>query len=389
MLPVSLILLPLFLSNLIVGESHFQEFQRSFEHSNANLLGVTNWRSFIQILGLSYLSFNAISYLIDVDRRYIEPEKNFFKLLLYLIFLPLVFSGPLHRYQYLSQHFEGIEVTNDSLSRGFRLALFGFFKMLIASRLFEFLVKLQSTSISGLYYLLVGTLFFFFLYLSFSSFIDLSQGIVQLFGIRAKDNFSNRVYFSSSRQEFWKGWHITLNHWFRDYLFFPLAKRDRKRRFTDVILLITFLAIAVWHGFTIALLFWGIANGVWIILERKMSFKLSGKLKSVLGPFYHLVLSSLLALIFISSDISETFKRLVGPTHFPSDFINTFGINPIIVLGCFLLMDFHNMKANDKRFDDYLENKSTIYRWAVYLKLTFILMFLGTSFDIGNYYNQF
>ncbi|WP_299460120.1 hypothetical protein [uncultured Microscilla sp.] len=386
---VLLLLVPLLIAKSTEKGHHFIQY--------ANYLIMPqkswHWSWWFQIVGLSYFSFNGISYLIDIKRKYIAPEKNFFLLLLYLLYFPTVFSGPLHRAKYLFVQFRQVKITNASISHGLRLMLWGLFKQIvIAQRLYVLLQNLLASSISGGYYLLLGLVFFLYLYCNFSAFVDFFQGVSQLFNVRLKDNFNHRIYLASSRQTFWQGWHKTLNEWFRDYFFFVVVKYDKKRRYTNAILLLTFLLIAVWHGFNYSLVLWGIMNGLWIILEKKVPFGKWAypKLRKATGVTYHLLLSSVLALVFISPDIPALIKQVLDTeAHFPWQTIASQKANLIIIILAFGMMDYHSGQAKKQRFDDYLQGKGLWYRWFTYFKLTLCILALGKGLIIDNYYIQF
>jgi alginate O-acetyltransferase complex protein AlgI len=352
-----------------------------------------NWISLFQIAGLSYFTFNSISYLIDVKRKYISPEKNFFLLLLYLTYFPAIFSGPLHRARYLLLEFQNIEVTDRSITKGLRLILWALFKnMVIAQRIFLLMTRFQNSEMGGIYYFLVGLLFFLYLYCNFSSFIDFFQGVSQILNIRLKHNFKNRVYFSASRQEFWKGWHITLNQWFRDYFFFVISAYDKKRRYTDILLLITFLLIALWHGFSMVMVIWGLLNGLWIVIEKKVDFKKwqATSFRKVAGIVYHLSIATLLALIFISPEPGFLYEKVfVHPAQLPANFIDEYLMSILVIIICLGIMDYHYAKAKDSTFDEYLDKKPRFLRWFIYVKLVLIILTFGTSAGVENYYIQF
>jgi len=387
-IPIAILTAALFIGKLTESGGHFENYGNQSLNTTWNL-------SFIElfnILGLSYLTFNSIGYLMDIRRGYLPPQKNFFLLLLYLIYFPTVFSGPLHRAKHMFGQFDKIKITEQSFSSGMRLILWGVFKnTVIAQRLYLLIKALQETAIDGFYYLLIGLLFFLYLYCNFSSFIDFFQGVSQILNIQLKNNFSNRVYLANSRQAFWKGWHITLNAWFRDYFFFVIAKKDRKGKFTDIFLLLTFLLIALWHELSLTLLIWGIFNGLWIVLEKKVNFKkwkwLS--IRNILGVIYHLFISSLLALIFISTDLGNLYNHLASTPHFPLQFFSTKLPSIILTMICFLIMDFYYQKAGNKRFDDYLSNKPILLRWLVYFTLSLLILIFGISPGVENYYIQF
>lgn len=388
-LPVGFLVMLLIIFKVSVSQNHFTNY--SIE--KVDFYELPNWYSWVQVIGLSYFVFNAISYLIDIKRQYVKPEKNFLLLTLYLIYFPAIFSGPLHRAKYLIDQFRYVEVTHESFSRGGRLMLWGLFKnIVIAKSLFTILFKFQQAEITGLYSLILGLLFFLYLYCNFSSFIDFFQGVSQLFSIRLKSNFGNRIYLSASRQEFWKGWHITLNSWFRDYFFFVVSKMDKKRRFTDLLLLLTFILIAMWHEISAVLLVWGLFNGLWIVMEKKFDFNSwhSSQYRKFLGICYHLIFSSLLALIFISPDLSFLFERLVLlPSKFPIELLQKFKSRLVLVLIAMVVMDYHYRKAKNARFDDYLHAEPRWYRWGVYVKLVILILALGNGGSIQNYYIRF
>lgn len=374
-------LLPLVLSK-ITGSDFYQHYT----HANNNI-------ALFQVIGISYFTFNSISYLIDIKRRYIQPEKNFLLLLLYLVYFPCIFSGPLHRAKYLMGQFKQVHITHASISSGLRLILLGLFKnIVISQRLLALKQSLQTTEISGIYTLLTGLLFFFYLYFNFSSFIDIFQGISTIFNIRLKNNFRNRIYLAYSRQDFWRGWHITLNEWFRDYFFFPLAKHDRQRKHVNSILLLTFFLIALWHEVSQAFILWGLMNGSWIILEKKANLEKLPypQFRRWLGPVYHLGCASVLALVFISPDIHALFNKIfISPAHFPVNFIKNNAGNLALTLGFILLVDYLYAKAGELRFDNYLDKKPLISRWFIYFALTILILAFGITNAIDNYYVQF
>ncbi len=382
-------LAPLIAEKLINNSFHF-----NFDNSAAiSWISDFSWKEIFSLVGLSYFTFNGLSYVIDVKRKYVDPERNFFLLLLYLTWFPSLLSGPLHRYKYLKEQFTNASITEQNISLGLRLVLWGLFKnMVIAQRLIYLVLTMAASELSGIYLVLTGLLFFLYLFVNFSSFIDIVQGISQVFNIRLKNNFHNRVYFSASRTRFWKGWHITLNEWFRDYFFFAIARHDRQKKYTDLILLLTFLLIALWHGFTFSLLFWGLLNGSWVILERRSGLlrPANSPVIKFLGTIYHLFFAAILALVFISPDILQTAEKLFsGPASFPASIIVAQEKNLLIIFLTFMVMDFHNARAGPQRIDVYLGKYPAIVRWLIYIKLILLIIFFGLSGSIANYYIRF
>lgn len=377
-----LILLPLLIKKIFYSEYQFDNF-RSISF-NASLL--------FRVIGLSYITFNALSYLIDIKRKYIEPESNFFKLLLYLLYFPIISSGPLTRTKYFFNGLENVQLKKTSIINGLRLILWGLFKnLVVANRLFALMNELILMELKGFYYLLVGFVFFLFLYCSFSSFINIFQGISLLFNISIKDNFRNRIYISASREEFWRGWHITLNQWFRDYFFYEIIKYDRKRRYTNLLLFITFICIALWHDFTLVFITWGIVNATWLIGERKIKKYFNKKkfTSRFFGVVYHTVLASFLASIFISKDIIKLLQTLFDFSPQTNSFQNLSTLNLTILIICFLIMDYFEHKTQNITIYEYLSRQSELYRYCFYMSFSLLLLFFALNLNMTNYYNLF
>jgi alginate O-acetyltransferase complex protein AlgI len=339
------------------------------------------------IVGLSYFTFNAISYLVDVKRSYIQPEKSFPRLLFYLLFFPALLSGPLHRYKFISNQLKDIGWSLQSLSSGSVLLLWGFFKNMVVAQRLQYM--LNGTEATGWFVLVHGLLFFLFLYVNFSSFIDIVQGIALLFNLQLKSNFHNRVYMAWSRQQFWQGWHITLNEWFRDYFFFSAARFDKKRRYTNLLLLLTFLLIALWHGFTLVLVVWGLLNGAWIIAEKKWMGRWQPETwwQKTAGILYHLGLASVLAALFITPSLGSLFNRFLGHDHL--SLAKGGGYVLIVLIMAFGGMDWLNAKAADKRMDVYLLTLPYWQRTTLCGALLVAVFMFGLTNSITNYYIRF
>lgn len=370
--------LPLFFKNI---SSSFDQLA-SFQLNN-----------FHYVVGLSFFTFNGISYLVDIKRGYIQPERNFGLLLLYLSYFPHLLSGPLHRAKYLIPQFKtSICLTDQNFSNGFRLVLWGIFKKYVLAQNLKVLVDSiidHPDNFHGAYVLLAGFVFFLQIYCDFSSYIDIGQGISQLFGIRLQTNFDDRVYASSSRKQFWNGWNISINNWFKDYFFYPLTKFAVAQWQINSAVVLTFILVGLWHGITFSFILWGFLNGIWILSERylKPSFGLiNDNFKSSLGLLYHLLFASLIALVFRSNSLSLTFSSLFD---FDSSNAEVIPISKGVIFG-FLFMDFIYRKSNNKRIDDFIGGQKTYVRWLFYfVVIVFILMWGLNMRKNAFYYFQF
>ena len=181
----------------------------------------------IMPLGISFFTFQILSYLIDVYKGKVKAQKNFLKYLLYISFFPSVVQGPIPRYADLgTQLYEEHRFEYDNLRDGALLILWGFAKKLIlAERLGTFVDQIYGnyTQYTGMLFFFVATAAFSIqIYADFSGCMDIATGTARLFGIRLAPNFL-RPYFSKTMPEFWRRWHVTLGNWFKDYVFYPIS----------------------------------------------------------------------------------------------------------------------------------------------------------------------
>lgn len=348
----------------------------------------------IELLCISYYTFNGISYLIDVRKGYFSAEKNYGIVLLYLVFYPIVLSGPMERArQLIPQLKTNLELTYRNFSDAFRIILWGIFKNFVLGQ--HFLIyhsKIKLSDPQGFFILLQGLSFYFYLYFTFSSYVDILGGVSRIFNIKLQKNFGNRVYAASSRKKFWENWHVTLNHWFRDYFFFSIAKSIRSKWLYHLALLTTFMLIGLWHSISLSYLVWGLLNGIWMILENKYASKfnfLEGRFRRVLGQVYHLFFASILAIIFSSDQPINDYKSLFLETNIDPNSINWFIKYALIILCLFIPFDWFCRIVRDKYISDFIGEFSTLKRWTFYFLLMLVISLFTNNWDINNYYFRF
>jgi len=364
-----------------------------FGMANAGIVAENSFvRVLFNIIGISYFTFNAIAYLFDVKRKFTSPVSSYPRLLLYLFYFPALFSGPLHKPNYLIAKFSQVQISNENLANGCRLMLWGTFKnLVVAERIRHIMVVLEQNDISGIYLLVTGLLFILYLYCNFSSFIDFFRGVSEVFGIRMKENFRNRVYFSYCRHDYWRGWHITLNEWFRDYFFYPQMKKKWIKSY-QWLLLVTFMLIGLWHDLSLKMLIWGTLNGLWIIAEKESGLpeKFNTRWKKTAGIIYHLTVSSFLACLFIFPSLEILFERFTSAPHFPIEIVLSVLPNLLLTAFAFIVMDQVNRLADNKSFDLFIQDKNPFLRRVTYACLIGMLFFLGNLTEgIDNFYVQF
>ncbi len=348
----------------------------------------------IEIAGISYFTFNGIGYLMDVRKKYISPSRNYFFVLLYISFFPIILAGPMHRAQQLFPQFRNqLQLSAENFSEGFRLLLWGLFKNFVLSQQCYFLMTtIERGHAGGWYVLLQGFAFFVYLYFNFSSYIDIFSGIARIFNIQLVKNFNNRVYASSSRKQFWEGWHITLNHWFRDYVFFPLAKGIQTKWAFNVALLFTFLLIGLWHGISWRFACWGIANGLWMILEQQLkpyfSF-ISPAVRKHAGMLYHLSIAAFIALLFSTADPLTAYKALFSATTIDAGAPQLLLLHTGLVLLFFIPFDLVARRMGNEPIEVYWGKQKCWVRWTAYVITAVCILFFTVNWTINSYYFRF
>lgn len=223
-------------------------------------------------LGISFFTFQIISYLVDVYKKKINAEKNIIKYLLYICFFPRVLQGPIVRYEEFKKNIDEYKTPNlEETVNGLKRICFGLGKVVILSNTMgNIWNEIYSANVSALTAWLGIICYSLYLYLNFSGYIDISLGIGKIFGIQLPENF-NYPYVSSSISEFWRRWHISLSNWFRDYIYIPLGGNRTGNVYFN--LFVVFLVTGIWHGASWNFVLWGIYNGFWIILERAVRDK--------------------------------------------------------------------------------------------------------------------
>jgi D-alanyl-lipoteichoic acid acyltransferase DltB (MBOAT superfamily) len=222
-------------------------------------------------IGISFHTFQALSYTIDVYRGQIPVERSLLRLWVYVLFFPQLVAGPIERARRLLPQFDERHAPDPAaIAAGLKRILWGLVKkVVIADRLALMANGVFSSpqDFSGLS-LLIGTYAFAFqIYADFSAYSDIAIGSARILGFRLMENF-DRPYFAASPGEFWKRWHISLSTWFRDYVYIPLGgDRQGKGRWVAAIL-VTFLLSGLWHGANWTFVAWGVFHGLLIVLAR-------------------------------------------------------------------------------------------------------------------------
>lgn len=341
-------------------------------------------------VGVSFYTFQSLSYTIDVYRNKIKPTNDYISFLAFVAFFPQLVAGPIERATHLLPQFlKERKFDTENVKSGFRFILWGLFKkMIIADRLAYFVdhVYNSSANYSGITLLAVAFMFGFQIYCDFSGYSDIAIGSARLLGFDLMQNF-RFPYFSKSLQEFWRRWHISLSTWFRDYIYIPLGGNQVSKKRWIFNILITFTLSGLWHGAAATFVIWGFLHGLFLVVESYIKPERSGKLINWLGFATTFLFVNLALIFFRSKSLNQSLEIFSRIPEFNWIFIDQlqnawhtnnqfkeFAISIIVGLPIFLITEFLSRK-ND--FNELIVNLSTIRRWGIYLFFTALILIFG------------
>ena len=287
----------------------------NFLISNINLW-LKNKVDFINVvlpIGISFYTFQMISYTIDVYRKDVKVQKNIFKLALYVTLFPQLIAGPIVRYTTIEKELEERTHSFEKFAIGVRRFVIGLGKkVLIANVLGELNnIFLGSNEKSVVFYWIYGISAMLQIYFDFSGYSDMAIGLGKMFGFDFLENF-NYPYIAKSITDFWRRWHISLSSWFRDYIYIPLGgNRVSKIKWLRNILVV-WLLTGIWHGAEWNFLIWGLYFGIILLLEKFVFGKLLEKIPSIFSRLYTLFIVMVSFIIFNGESTSQIFDNISG-----------------------------------------------------------------------------
>ncbi len=259
-------------------------------------------------IGISFFTFQALSYLIDVYRRDCVAQSSIFNLGLYISLFPQLIAGPIVRYKDINKQLHSRQVTLSDFAAGAERFIYGLGKkMLIANPLGEMADQIFAMPVSGLTMASawLGVLCYSLqIYFDFSGYSSMAIGIGRMFGFRFLENF-NYPYVSRSIREFWRRWHISLSNWFRDYVYIPLGGNRVSEIRVAMNLCLVFLLCGLWHGAAWNFIVWGLLHGLFLVLERGRFGRFLDSLPNAFRHVYVLFFVMLTWVFFRASDISH------------------------------------------------------------------------------------
>jgi len=362
-------------------------------------------------VGISFYTFQTLSYTIDVYKGKTPPAGHLGKFMVFVAFFPQLVAGPIERSGHLLPQFDKkVSFNPTGFVHGLRQILWGLFKkIVIADRLAIIVntVYADNQTDNGFLWLLATLLFAFQIYCDFSGYSDIAIGSARLLGIKLMDNFK-MPYFSRSIREFWSRWHISLSTWFRDYVYIPLGGNRKGHLRTYFNLMVVFTVSGLWHGANWTFIIWGGWHGLLLIIERffrESPLRAAQVIKSIFsgrlsGPVVFLAV--LLGWVFFrANDLTQAgfaLSRIVDLTSWHGllpalqEMISHADItmNKFMLSMVFLLI-FVSLERYSRGlpYPKIFNVSSKPLRWAYYYATIFFIIFFGNTTNVEFIYFQF
>lgn len=411
---------------LLLGASLFANigilvFFKYFNFFDANIHALAeflHWNYSLKLLnvilpiGLSFHTFQALSYTIEVYKGRQKSEHHFFTYALYVMFFPQLVAGPIERpYNLLHQFYEEHKFEYQRITDGLKLMAWGFVKKAVIADRLAVLVNMvygDLNNFHGAEFMIAAVFFSFQLYCDFSGYTDIARGAAKVLGFKLMENFE-RPFFSKSIAEFWRRWHISLSSWFRDYVYYPIAfsgRRSETRLFLAI--LVTFFLSGFWHGAGWTYIIWGVLYGVYIIVSiltknlREKIWQLLGlasavKFRNVAAVFITFSLVTLTTVFFRASSVSEAiyiFRHLFSGLNKDQlkNFLPNLQMTPqTFILSVLLILALVCVELLQRKGDliPRLNKQPVWLRWLVYYFVFFVILFLSVGSGKQFIYFQF
>lgn len=377
----------------------FFKYFNFFGENFARIMDALGWHTdwvMLDILlpvGISFYTFQAIGYTIDVYRRSTEASHNPITFAAFISFFPQLVAGPIERAGTMLHQFSGKVSFSEKFYDGMRQMLWGFFKkMVIADNcaLFVDMVWDKYDVLNGSTMLLAAVFFTFQIYGDFSGYSDIAIGTGKLFGIDLSTNFKT-PYFATNIGDFWRRWHISLMSWFRDYIYIPLGGSRVSKIITARNILIVFALSGLWHGANWTFVTWGIYHAILLVTYSLFISKIKlpkSAITSVIGALLTFAAATIGWIIFRSADINEAWgiiSKIFSASLF--DYVTTNKEHYLVYIAIMLVVEWIYRKQEHALCiagTGILKYKAA--RWAVYYLIVVAILLLAGPNDTFIYF---
>ena len=344
-------------------------------------------------IGISFYTFQILSYVVDVYKNEVPVQKNVFALGTYIAFFPQLIAGPIVRYSTIAEQLQKRTCTLAKFTDGLRRFILGFAKKIIVANNVALVADTIFNSATVTEYswliILIGLIAYTLqIYFDFSGYSDMAIGLGKMFGFDFLENF-NYPYISKSITDFWRRWHISLSTWFRDYVYIPLGGNRVKKLKWIRNILIVWLLTGLWHGASWNYVIWGLYFCAILLIEKLFIGKIIDKMPKIVRWIYSFILINIGWLIFRIEDVATLKELFINLLTFKtSDVVEFLRMNyslldkvPYIIIGLVFMFPIYPA----------IENKLKKYAIYKYVRDIIIMMLLTVSicFLLSNSYNPF
>ena len=402
---------------ILFGFKYFNFFSDNIQtlFNNYNLFYEMPLFNVLLPVGISFYTFQTLSYTIDVYNNKTPAQKHLGVFAVYVSFFPQLVAGPIERSNHLlPQFFREHDFSYIRVKAGLQKMLWGFFKKIVIADNLAILVDGVYNNVdnySGLT-LIVATIFFTFqIYCDFSGYSDIAIGTAKVMGFELRENFK-RPYFSKSIREFWQRWHITLSTWFRDYVYIPLGGNRTIKWRWHYNIFITFLVSGLWHGANWTFVIWGALHGTYLIIAlvltnpKKQFSSLIQKQSKSFNKLLDVTITFILVAfawiffrannlddaIYIISNLFVNYNEILNLSELRMQF-RGIGLFQEDLIKCFLLILSLFLYSSSERSGNVwekLQQKPKWIRWSIYYILVYGILFIAPHSNVNNFiYFQF
>lgn len=342
-------------------------------------------------IGISFYTFQTLSYTVDVYKGQVKAQKNFSKFLMYVSLYHQLVAGPIVRYSDVEEEIESRVTTIENFSSGISRFTIGLAKkVLIANVAGQFVTQYMNSDLSSITVLEAWfgiAMFTIQIYFDFSGYSDMAIGLGKMFGFTYMENF-NYPYISKSATEFWRRWHISLGSFFRDYVYIPLGGNRKNMIFN---LFVVWFLTGIWHGASWNFILWGLYFGILVYLEKKILFRVLNKIPKIFSHIYLIVALLVGWTLFYFTDVNRAFeyiKILFGFTNneFTNNELKLVFINNIY----WILIAIVASTPIYPYLKQYIgQSRIKSFGQVVEVSLNAVIMICCTSMLIASSYNPF
>lgn len=377
-----------------VGLLLYFKYFNFFIENIENAFGLeSNFSKVILPIGISFLTFQKISYLVDLRRSEGNLKTSFSNYLLYVLLFPQLIAGPIVRFKEISDQIliRVNEINNNNIFIGLRRFVIGLSKKVLIANIIgetvDDVFELPINELSSITIIVTILAYSFQIYFDFSGYSDMAIGLGKMMGFSFPENF-NFPYIAKNITEFWRRWHITLSNWMRDYLYIPLGGNKKGIKRTYYNLIIVFLISGFWHGASWNFVVWGIYHGCFLVLERLFLIKLTAKFPKGVNVIFTFLIASFGWLLFRVDSLSEAISYLeaLGNNEFYQPEWNQFFTNKfyftLLIASTFSFMGYKYEEKLNRLITSIPLTKLKLVS-SVMITLILFLLSLGELFASG------